>query len=292
MPPPPVTWPACCPPTSATGRGGGPGRGVPGSVSATSACATAARPAGTPAASPSASRPTRPNSPPAWPPTCAPPPGSRTPSATGHGYLTITVTPEALTEIAVRVAETGPACARSDALAGTAHSRAARYPAGRRAELARGQDLVIAQVTARLAAAAGATVTVTVTDDHGAGRAQPRASLPSCASPLPGALPGAERALPQAGPPPAPTPVTPTPVPPPPTPVTPTPVTPAPTPVTAGVAFAGLDAITYALARIPPEHPVAPRPGRVGAARPGQSRLCCSLRALLRCVDAALGRCP
>ena len=186
-----------------------------------------------------------------------------------NGYLTITVTPEALTEVAVRVAEAGPACARSDALAGTRVAAPPGTPLTAAHSWPEARSLVIAQVTARLAAAAGATVTVT--DDHDAGRAQPRASLPSWASPLPGALPGAERARPQAGPPPAPTPVTPIPVTPPtpvtpapvtpaPTPVTPTPVTPAPTPVTAGVAFAGLDAITYALARIPPERPVAPDP--------------------------------
>ncbi len=114
-----------------------------------------------------------------------------------NGYLTITVTPEALTEVAVRVAEAGPACARSDALAGTRIAAPPGTPLAAAHSWPEARSLVIAQVTARLAMAAGATVTVTVTDDHGAGRAQPRASLPSCASPLPGALPGAERALPR-----------------------------------------------------------------------------------------------
>ena len=57
---------------------------------------------------------------------------------TGHGYLTITVTPERLTETAVRVTEAGPGCARSDALAGTAGPTARRLP-DRRPQLARGQ---------------------------------------------------------------------------------------------------------------------------------------------------------
>ena len=197
-----------------------------------------------------------------------------------NGYLTITITPEALTEVAVRVAEAGLACARSAALAGTRVAAPPGTPLTAAHSWPEARSLVIARVSARLAAAAGATLTVT--DDHDAGRARPRASLPSWASPLP----GAERARPQVGSPPtltpatpssvtpAPTPVTPTLTPatpssvtPAPTPVTPaltpathTPVTPAPTSVTAGVAFAGLDAITYALARIPPERPVAPDP--------------------------------
>ena len=58
---------------------------------------------------------------------------------TGHGYLTITVTPGKLTETAVRVTETGPACARSDALAGTSLPRASGRPPNQRAELAGGQ---------------------------------------------------------------------------------------------------------------------------------------------------------
>ena len=102
---------------------------------------------------------------------------------TGHGYLTITVTPEALTRTAVEAAETGPACARSDALAGTTTPPppagplpagllpagllpagpppASPVPAGpppAAATWAEARELVTAQVTARLAAAAGATV--------------------------------------------------------------------------------------------------------------------------------------
>ncbi len=125
---------------------------------------------------------------------------------TGHGYLTITVTPGKLAETAVRVTETGPACARSDALAGISrpapsagHLTSARsWPEAR--------DLVVAQVTARLAAAAGATVTVPDSAERAPVTLDPSAGT----GPLPDA-----------------------------------------------VAFAGLDAITYALARIPLERRVA-----------------------------------
>jgi arginyl-tRNA synthetase len=64
---------------------------------------------------------------------------------TGPGYLTVTVTQEALAGLAPRIARAGPACAQSDALAG----REVPAPAG--ADLA-------ARLTARLAAAAGATL--------------------------------------------------------------------------------------------------------------------------------------
>jgi len=77
---------------------------------------------------------------------------------TGPGYLTITVTSEALAAVADTITSAGPACVTSDALAGQAVPAA---PAGdpltaptwetARAALA-------AQLTARLAAAAGATV--------------------------------------------------------------------------------------------------------------------------------------
>ena len=78
--------------------------------------------------------------------------------AAGNGYLTITVIPEALTEVAVRVTEAGPACARSDALAGTRAAAPPRTPLTAAHGWPEARQLVIAQVTARLAAAAGATV--------------------------------------------------------------------------------------------------------------------------------------
>ncbi|MGH3288543.1 MAG: hypothetical protein ACRDPD_28325, partial [Streptosporangiaceae bacterium] len=73
------------------------------------------------------------------------------------GYLTVTVTHEALATLAVRITEAGPACAASDALAG----RTTPGPAS--ADLTAAPDwpsarvALAAQLTARLAATAGAT---------------------------------------------------------------------------------------------------------------------------------------
>ena len=60
---------------------------------------------------------------------------------TGPGFLTVTVTHDALAGLAVRIARAGPACARSDALRGRtvpAVPPRAAGPAGRRAGLAAG----------------------------------------------------------------------------------------------------------------------------------------------------------
>ena len=118
-------------------------------------------------------------------------------SLTGPGYLTVTVTRDALAGLAVRIARAGPACAASDALHGrtapgppeTDLTAAPDWPSARAA--------LAAQLTARLAATAGATVIF----------------YP-------------ERIV---VPPPAPA-----------------------SPVPAAVAYAGLDAVRFALARMPP----------------------------------------
>jgi len=144
---------------------------------------------------------------------------------TGHGYLTITVTPEALTRTAVEATETGPAYARSDALAGTTTPPPPTGPLPAAATWSGARELVTAQVTARLAAAAGATVAA----DDNAERAcvhpvtTPRAQLPQ----------GTGQYLPP--------------------PVTASGLS----PFACAVEFAGPDAIRYALARIPPERPAA-----------------------------------
>jgi|SRR5271166_350808 len=159
---------------------------------------------------------------------------------TGHGYLTITVTPEKLTETAVRVTEAGPACARSDALAGTSRPAPAAVPLTSARSWPEARDLVTAQVTARLAAAAGATVTghdaaeqtwAGLDPPAGTGPAHDAAERPPVTLDPPGTAPRREAV---GGDPDHGT-----------------------GPVADAVAFAGLDAITYALARIPPEHPVA-----------------------------------
>ncbi len=76
----------------------------------------------------------------------------------GPGYLTVTVSHEALAGLAVRIPRAGPACAASDALRGRT------MPAPAAADLAAqpgwpaARAALAAELTARLAAAAGATV--------------------------------------------------------------------------------------------------------------------------------------
>jgi arginyl-tRNA synthetase len=76
-------------------------------------------------------------------------------SVTGGGYLTVTVTPAALENLAVRVPAAGAACAASDALAGTEVSAPPEIDPSTWDEA---WQAVTAQATARLAEAAGATV--------------------------------------------------------------------------------------------------------------------------------------
>ena len=77
---------------------------------------------------------------------------------TGPGYLTVTVTPGALAAVAAAVAAAGRDCAASDALAGRTVTAP---PPGDPLEAPGWEEaraVLAAQVTARLAAAAGATV--------------------------------------------------------------------------------------------------------------------------------------
>jgi arginyl-tRNA synthetase len=116
---------------------------------------------------------------------------------TGPGYLTVTVTHDALAGLAVRVARAGPACAASDALRGRT------VPGPPDADLTAAPDwpsaraALAAEVTARLARTAGATLT----------------SYPE------------RPVLPPPGP---------------------------PSPLPAAVAYAGFDAVRFALAQMPP----------------------------------------
>src|SRR5580700_221778 len=74
-----------------------------------------------------------------------------------NGYLTVTVTHDALATLAVRITRAGPACAASDALRGRT------VPGPTAADLTAAPDwpsaraALAAQLTARLAATAGAT---------------------------------------------------------------------------------------------------------------------------------------
>jgi arginyl-tRNA synthetase len=153
-----------------------------------------------------------------------------TATVTGGGYLVVTVTAGALAGLAVRVTQAGPGCARSSALAGTDLPGPA--PAGlasaRTWEEAR--QRVHAAVTARLAEAAGARVK----HQHDA----KRTAVPDCPAPVTAASPetAASRVT---GPSPA---------------MGSSPAT-APSVVAEAIAYAGADAITYALARLPPWGP-------------------------------------
>ena len=80
-----------------------------------------------------------------------------TAAATGRGYITVTVTPKTLESVADRVTAAGPACVRGDALAGSTYPRPARAEALAAATWEEARGLLAAELTARLAEAAGAT---------------------------------------------------------------------------------------------------------------------------------------
>jgi arginyl-tRNA synthetase len=77
---------------------------------------------------------------------------------TGPGYLVITVTPEALAAVADDIAAAGSACVTSNALAGLTVPAASADDPLAAATWEEARAALAAQLTARLAAAAGATV--------------------------------------------------------------------------------------------------------------------------------------
>jgi arginyl-tRNA synthetase len=77
---------------------------------------------------------------------------------TGPGFLTVTVTHDALAGLAVRIARAGPACAHSDALRGRVVPAAPPGSLAAAPGWPQAQAAFAAQLTVRLAAAAGATV--------------------------------------------------------------------------------------------------------------------------------------
>jgi arginyl-tRNA synthetase len=97
-------------------------------------------------------------------------------TSTGPGYLTVTVTARALSRLAIRIPQAGPACAHSDALAGTARTAAAPADLASAPTWPRAHQLLTATVVARLARAAGAQVTAT--DDQATKRFAPTAPPP------------------------------------------------------------------------------------------------------------------
>jgi arginyl-tRNA synthetase len=135
---------------------------------------------------------------------------------TGPGFLTVTVTHDALAGLAVRIARAGPACAHSDALRGRTVPAAAPGQLAAAPDWPQARAALAAQLTVRLAVAAGATV--------------PPDAERSCvpAPPSPPAAPSAAESaaypitLPETG------------------------------PVAEAAQYAGADAVRFALARVPP----------------------------------------
>jgi arginyl-tRNA synthetase len=78
-------------------------------------------------------------------------------TVTGNGYLTITVTPDTLAALAVRITGAGPGCARGDALRGVTLT-AERRDLSRARTWDEAYQWLATQVTGRLAAASGAQV--------------------------------------------------------------------------------------------------------------------------------------
>ncbi len=145
---------------------------------------------------------------------------------TGPGFLTVTVTHDTLAGLALRIARAGPACARSDALRGRTvpaapPDRLATAPGWPQARAA-----LAAQLTVRLAAAAGATISFYAERSSVPAPSPPSATQPEdVAAGQPLELPGLE--LPGEG------------------------------PVAEAVGYAGADAVRFALARMPPGGPAA-----------------------------------
>ncbi|HEY4463269.1 MAG TPA: DALR anticodon-binding domain-containing protein [Streptosporangiaceae bacterium] len=91
-------------------------------------------------------------------------------AVTGNGYLTITVTGDALGGLAVRMAEAGAGSARSGTLRGTTVPAPPGKDLAAAPSWAEAHRLITAQVTARLAEAAGATIDVHDYPERGGAR--------------------------------------------------------------------------------------------------------------------------
>jgi arginyl-tRNA synthetase len=104
-------------------------------------------------------------------------PWIETAEVTGSGYLTITVTRAALAAVADRVAVAGPACATGDALRGRTVPAPPEAGPLAAATWEEARAALAARLTARLAAAAGATVAVPADTERS------RASSPAAEGP-------------------------------------------------------------------------------------------------------------
>jgi arginyl-tRNA synthetase len=146
-------------------------------------------------------------------------------AVTGGGYLAVTVTADALASLAVRITEAGPGCARSSALAGASQAAPVATDLASVPTWEEARRCVHATVTGRLAEAAGARVSwhheaerITALYPAAPVTAGPVTEGPVTEGPVTGPVPSAG-------------------------------------PVAEAVAYAGGDAITYALARLLPRGP-------------------------------------
>ena len=158
---------------------------------------------------------------------------------TGPGFITITIAPEELAAQAERIVAAGPACATSDALNGvTVPAPPAGDPLAK-ASWEEARAALVAQVTAQLAAAAGATVAPqenmerTVSSPVPDTVTTPESMERTVSSPVPQTVTIPGNDAPAASPPPQ------------------------DTELASAVAFAGADAVRFALARAVPGRPVA-----------------------------------
>ena len=180
---------------------------------------------------------------------------------TGRGFLTVTVTHDALAGLAVRIAQAGPACTRSDALRGCSVPAAPPGPLAAAPGWPQARAALAAQLTARLAAVAGATVflyperpsvpapaPLPAAQPEGRSAARPIAQPTAHPIAQPTAHPTAQpTAHPTAQPTAHPT------------------ALPEDGPVAAAARYAGTDAVRFALARMPPGGSAG---GPVGGAAP------------------------
>jgi arginyl-tRNA synthetase len=217
---------------------------------------------------------------------------------TGHGYLSITVTPQALAALPERVAAAGPASAGSHALAGSAIQAPPAADLLAAATWEEARAALAAELTVRLAAAAGATLAVPVHPERT--RQPPQPHSPSVAgggatfrseekrgeAPPAGEPHGAKVTTVATG--------------------ERRPGEPGSAEVAAAVAFAGADAVRFALARAAPGRPVRIDPAKIAryvpdnpayAVRYAHARAASGVRwaatlgagAVLRCLPADPG---
>ena len=173
-----------------------------------------------------------------------------TAAVTGGGYLVVTVAAGALARLAVRITQAGPGCARSSALAGASLAAPAAADLASAPVWEEARRRVHATVAGRLAEAAGAHVSW----QHDAERiTAPDPAAPVTAGPVMADLELAASVtadLVTAGP-------------------TAGGSGPAVGPVAEAVAYAGADAIRYALARLPPGGPARVDARLAAAHHPG-----------------------